>query len=57
MANLQRTPSQFFINFLFIFILTMTMYSFFRTIGSLSASLDVGTYPSHKSLNLLTISI
>lgn len=44
MANLQRTASQFFINFLFIFILTMTMYSFFRTIGAFSASLDVGMY-------------
>jgi hypothetical protein len=29
---------------LFIFILTMTMYSFFRTVGSFSQSLDVGTY-------------
>lgn len=42
MANLARTPSQFFINLLFIFILTMTMYSFFRALGALCASLDVG---------------
>ncbi|PWY78260.1 hypothetical protein BO70DRAFT_397509 [Aspergillus heteromorphus CBS 117.55] len=43
MSNLSRTPSQFFINYLFIFLLTMTMYSLFRTIGSLSASLDAAT--------------
>lgn len=42
MANLARTPSQFFINLLFIFILSMTMYSFFRALGALCASLDVG---------------
>lgn len=42
MANLARTPSQFFINLLFIFALTMTMYSFFRALGALCASLDVG---------------
>lgn len=42
MANLARTASQFFINLLFIFILTMTMYSFFRSLGALCASLDVG---------------
>lgn len=42
MANLSRTASQFFINFLFIFTLTMTMYSFFRTIGALCGSLDIG---------------
>ncbi|KAJ5513427.1 CDR ABC transporter [Penicillium fimorum] len=43
MANLARTASQFFINLLFIFILTMTMYSFFRALGALCASLDVAT--------------
>lgn len=47
MSNLQRTASQFFINFLIIFTLTMTMYSFFRSIGALSGSLDAG-------INLLT---
>ena len=44
MANLARTASQFFINLLFIFMLTMTMYSFFRSLGALCASLDVGKY-------------
>lgn len=42
MSNLARTASQFFINLLVIFILTMTMYSFFRALGALCASLDVG---------------
>ena len=42
MSNLTRTASQFFINLLFIFMLTMTMYSFFRALGALCSSLDVG---------------
>ncbi|KAL4810836.1 ABC-2 type transporter-domain-containing protein, partial [Aspergillus unguis] len=55
MANLQRTPSQFFINFLFIFILTMTMYSFFRTVGSFSASLDVATRLTGVAIQALVV--
>ncbi|KAK2736327.1 hypothetical protein FQN55_001713 [Onygenales sp. PD_40] len=43
MAHLSRTPSQFFINFLFTWITTMTMYSFFRAVGSLCSSLDIAT--------------
>lgn len=42
MANLARTASQFFISLLLIFAMTMTMYSFFRAIGALCSSLDVG---------------
>ncbi|KAI1938355.1 ATP-binding cassette transporter snq2 [Ophidiomyces ophidiicola] len=42
MADLARTASQFFIAFLFVWLITMTMYSFFRAIGALVASLDVG---------------
>lgn len=42
MSNLARTPSQFFINLFVIFLLTMTMYSFFRACGALCSSLDVG---------------
>jgi len=34
MSNLQRTASQFFISLLILFILTLTMYSFFRAIGA-----------------------
>lgn len=44
MANLSRTASQFFINLLIIFILTMTMYSFFRALGAWCSSLDVGEW-------------
>ncbi|KAL5461712.1 hypothetical protein PMIN06_002006 [Paraphaeosphaeria minitans] len=43
MAGLQRTASQFLISLLFLWIITMTMYSFFRAIGSLVGSLDVAT--------------
>ena len=43
MAGLQRTPSQFFISLLILFIITMTMYAFFRAIGALVSSLDVAT--------------
>ncbi|XRM42481.1 ATP-binding cassette transporter snq2 [Aspergillus tubingensis] len=55
MSNLSRTASQFFINFLFVFILTMTMYSFFRTIGALSASLDVATRVTGVSVQALIV--
>ncbi|CAK3958660.1 ABC drug exporter [Lecanosticta acicola] len=40
MSNLARTASQFFISLLLLFLLTMTMYAFFRAIGALSGSLD-----------------
>lgn len=43
MANLARTPSQFFISLLFLFMLTMTMYACFRSVGALVSSLDVAT--------------
>ena len=43
MANLQRTASQFFISLLFLWIITMTMYAFFRAVGALVGSLDIAT--------------
>ncbi|KAI2685987.1 hypothetical protein CBS147355_1474 [Penicillium roqueforti] len=55
MANLARTPSQFFINLLFIFILTMTMYSFFRALGALCASLDVATRLTGVAIQALVV--
>ncbi|KAE8372774.1 ABC-2 type transporter-domain-containing protein [Aspergillus bertholletiae] len=55
MANLSRTASQFFINFLFIFTLTMTMYSFFRTIGALCGSLDIATRITGVSIQALIV--
>ncbi|OJJ30431.1 hypothetical protein ASPWEDRAFT_121427 [Aspergillus wentii DTO 134E9] len=55
MANLSRTASQFFINYLFIFILTMTMYSFFRALGALCASLDVATRITGVAIQALIV--
>ncbi|KAB8206733.1 ABC-2 type transporter-domain-containing protein [Aspergillus parasiticus] len=55
MANLSRTASQFFINFLFIFTLTMTMYSFFRTIGALCGSLDIATRITGVAIQALVV--
>ncbi|KAJ6151902.1 hypothetical protein N7497_006221 [Penicillium chrysogenum] len=55
MANLARTPSQFFINLLFIFILTMTMYSFFRALGALCSSLDVATRLTGVAIQALIV--
>ncbi|KAJ5825703.1 CDR ABC transporter [Penicillium riverlandense] len=55
MANLARTPSQFFINLLFIFILTMTMYSFFRALGALCASLDIATRLTGVAIQALVV--
>jgi hypothetical protein len=55
MANLSRTPSQFFISLLFIFILTMTMYSFFRSLGALCGSLDIATRLTGVALQALVV--
>ncbi|CAG7950854.1 unnamed protein product [Penicillium nalgiovense] len=55
MANLARTPSQFFINLLIIFILTMTMYSFFRALGALCSSLDVATRLTGVAIQALIV--
>ncbi len=43
MSNLSRTPSQFFISWLIIFLVTLSMYSFFRAAGAFASSLDVAT--------------
>lgn len=43
MANLSRTPSQFFISLLFLWVVTMTMYALFRALGALLDSLDSAT--------------
>ncbi|GME24594.1 ABC transporter-like protein [Neofusicoccum parvum] len=55
MSNLQRTPSQFFISLLFLFILTMTMYAFFRAIGALVGSLDVATRITGVAIQVLVV--
>ena len=43
MADLSRTPSQFFISLLLLWVITMSMYSFFRAVGALCKSLDIAT--------------
>ncbi|KAJ9315157.1 hypothetical protein DTO271D3_4610 [Paecilomyces variotii] len=55
MSNLSRTASQFFINLLFIFTLTMTMYSFFRALGALCSSLDVATRLTGVAIQALVV--
>lgn len=55
MANLQRTASQFFISLLVLWLLTMTMYAFFRAIGSLVGSLDVATRITGVSIQALVV--
>ncbi|QKX59307.1 uncharacterized protein TRUGW13939_06439 [Talaromyces rugulosus] len=55
MANLSRTASQFFISLLFLFILTMTLYSFFRAVGALCPSLDVATRVTGVALQALIV--
>jgi ATP-binding cassette subfamily G (WHITE) protein 2 (SNQ2) len=55
MANLSRTPSQFFISLLFLWIITMTMYAFFRAIGSLVGSLDVATRITGVAIQALIV--
>lgn len=55
MVNLQRTASQFFISLLFLWILTMTMYAFFRAVGSLVGSLDIATRITGVAIQALVV--
>jgi ATP-binding cassette subfamily G (WHITE) protein 2 (SNQ2) len=55
MANLQRTASQFFISLLFLWIITMTMYAFFRAIGALVGSLDIATRITGVAIQALVV--
>ncbi|KAL9131178.1 MAG: hypothetical protein Q9217_000831 [Psora testacea] len=55
MSNLSRTPSQFFISLLFLWILTMNMYSFFRALGALCRSLDVATRITGVAIQVLIV--
>ena len=55
MANLSRTPSQFFISVLFLWIITMNMYSFFRALGALVKSLDVATRITGVAVQILIV--
>ena len=53
LSNLGRTPSQFFINVLFVFFTTLTMYSFFRALGAWCRSLDIATRITGVSLQAI----
>ena len=55
MSNLARTASQFFISFVFIFFMTMSMYSFFRALGSLTKSLDIASRFTGISIQVLIV--
>lgn len=55
LSHLQYTPSQFFINFLFLYLCTMTMYSLFRALGSLVPSLDAATALSGLLIQALVV--
>lgn len=55
MSNLARTASQFFISLLLLFLLTMTMYAFFRAIGALSGSLDGATRITGVAIQALIV--
>jgi ATP-binding cassette subfamily G (WHITE) protein 2 (SNQ2) len=55
MASLQRTASQFFISLLFLWLLTMTMYAFFRAIGALVGSLDAATRITGVAIQALVV--
>ena len=57
MSGLQRTPSQFFISTLLLFIITMTMYAFFRSVGALMGSLDAATRVTGVAIQILVVSI
>jgi ABC-type multidrug transport system permease subunit len=55
MAGLGRTPSQFFISILFLWIVTMTMYAFFRGIAAVSKSLDSATRVTGIAIQALVV--
>jgi ABC-type multidrug transport system permease subunit/ABC-type nitrate/sulfonate/bicarbonate transport system ATPase subunit len=55
MADLQRTASQFFISWLFVFFNTLAMYSMFRAIGAFSANLDGATRVTGITLQALIV--
>jgi len=55
MADLQRTASQFFISLLFLFTITMTIYSLFRAFGSVLPSLDAATRITGVAIQALIV--
>ncbi|KAL8970742.1 MAG: hypothetical protein Q9183_001377 [Haloplaca sp. 2 TL-2023] len=55
MAGLARTADQFFISVLILFVLTLSMYSFFRAVGALVGSLDVATRITGVAIQALIV--
>jgi ATP-binding cassette, subfamily G (WHITE), member 2, SNQ2 len=55
MSGLARTASQFFISILFLWIVTMTMYSFFRGVSAVCKSLDSATRITGIALQALIV--
>jgi len=55
MAGLARTPSQFFISELYLWVTTMTMYAFFRAVGALNKSLDNATRITGVAIQALIV--
>jgi ABC-type multidrug transport system ATPase subunit/ABC-type multidrug transport system permease subunit len=55
LAGLQATASQFFINLLVLYVATITVYSFFRMLGSLVPSLNAATALSGLSIQALVV--
>lgn len=55
MANLQRTPSQFFISLLLLFTITMATYALFRAFGAILPSLDAATRVTGVAIQALVV--
>ncbi|KAH8179132.1 ABC-2 type transporter domain-containing protein [Sarocladium implicatum] len=55
MANLARTPSQFFITVVFLWLATMTTYAFFRAIAALCKTIDDATRWTGLSVQILIV--
>jgi ATP-binding cassette subfamily G (WHITE) protein 2 (SNQ2) len=55
MSNLSRTPSQFFISWLILWVLTLSIYSLFRAAGAWCPSLDVATRFTGVTIQALVV--
>lgn len=55
MSGLARTASQFFINLLILWAITMNMYAFFRAVGAMVRSLDVATRITGIAIQILIV--
>ena len=55
MSNLARTPSQFFISVLMLWMVTMVTYAFFRAIAALCGTLDDATKYTGVAIQVLIV--